>query len=138
MLKICRDSSCVPLEMIFKQAPFTGVFPSEQKKGNIVFIYSKSKKQNIKNYRPVSLLPICGKIFERLIFNEMLSYFSANKLISKNQCVFQHGDFCINQLLSTTHKNFTSFDNGLDFRSVFLDIPKAFDKILAQRVYFQI
>ena len=118
MLKICGDSICVPLEMIFKQALLTGVFPSEWKKGNIVPIHKKGDKQNIKNYRPVSLLPICGKIFERLIFNEMFIYFSANKLISKNQSGFQPGDSCINQLLSITHKIFTSFDNGLEVRSV--------------------
>ena len=66
VLKICGDSICVPLETSFKQALLTGVFRSEWKKGNIVPIHTKSDKQNIKNYRPVSLLPICGKIFERL------------------------------------------------------------------------
>ena len=83
-----------------------------KKKGNITPIHKKGHKQNIKNYRPVSLLPICGKIFERLIFNEMFIYFSANKLTSKNQSGFQSSDSCINQLLSITHEIFTSFDNG--------------------------
>ena len=138
MLKICRDSICVPLEMIFKQALLTGVFPSEWKKGNIVPIHKKGDKQNIKNYRPVSLLPICGKIFERLIFNEMFIYFSANKLISKNQSGFQPGDSCINQLLSITHEIFTSFDNGLEVRSVFLDISKAFDKVWHEGLIFKL
>ena len=114
MLKICGDSIYAPLDMIFKQALLTGVFPLEWKKGNIVPIHEKGVKQNIKNYRPVSLLPICSKIFERLIFNEMFIYFSANKLISKNQSGFQPGDSCINQLLSITHKVFRSFENGLE------------------------
>ena len=98
MLKIFGDSICVSLKMIFKQALVTGIFPSEWKKENIVPIHKKGDKQNIKNYRPVSLLPICGKIFERLIFNEMFIYFCANKIISKNQPGFQLGDSCINQL----------------------------------------
>ena len=115
--------------MIFKQAFLAGVFPSEWKKENIVLIHKKGEKQNIKNCRPVSLLPICRKIFKRLIFNKMFIYFSANKLISKNQSGFQPGDSCINQLLSITHEIFTSFDNGLEVRSVFLDISKAFDKV---------
>ena len=76
MLEICGDTICKPLELIFKQAHTTGVFRSEWKKGNIVPCYKKGDKQNIKNYRPVSLLPICGKKFERLIFNEMFSFFS--------------------------------------------------------------
>ena len=64
--------------MILKQALLTGVFPSEWKKGNIVPIHKKDGKQNIKNYRPVSLLQIYRKVFERLILNKMFIYFSAN------------------------------------------------------------
>ena len=138
MLKICGDSICVPLDMIFKQALLTGVFPSEWKKGNIVAIHKKGDKQNIKNYRPVSLLPICRKIFERLVFNEMFIYFSANKRLSKNQSGFQPGDSCINQLLSINHEIFTSFDNGLEVRSVFLDISKAFGKVWYEGLIFKL
>ena len=93
MLKLRGDSICILLEMIFKQTFLTGVFPSEWKKGNIVPIHKKS------NNRLVSLLPICGKIFERLIFNEMFKYFSPNKLISKNHSGFLPDDSYINQLL---------------------------------------
>ena len=117
MLKIWGDSICVPLEMIFKQAVLTGVFPSEWKKGNIVPIHKKGDKQNITNYQLVSLLSICGKILGRLIFNKMFIYLSANNLISKNQSGFQPGDSCINHLLSITHEMFTSFNNGLEVRS---------------------
>ena len=94
MLKICGNSICVPLEMIFRQALIAGVLRSEWKMGNIVPIH----KQNINDYHPVTLLPICGKIFERLIFNEMFNYFSTNKLNSKNQSGFQSSDSCIKQL----------------------------------------
>ena len=65
VLKICDDSICAPLEMIFKQANFTGVFPSEWKKENIVPIRKISDKQKNKNHRPFFLLPICSKTFER-------------------------------------------------------------------------
>ena len=66
MLKVCGDTICKSLELIFKQALTTGVFPSEWKKGNMVLCYKKGDKQNLKNYRPVSVLPICGKMFKRL------------------------------------------------------------------------
>ena len=134
MLKICG----VPLEMIFKQALRTGVFPSKWKKENIVPIHKKCDKQDTKNYRPVSLLPLCGKIFERLIFNKMFNYFSNNKPISKNQSGIQPGNSCINQLLSITHEIFTSFDNGLEVRRVFLDIPEAFDKVWHEGLIFKL
>ena len=74
MLKICGSSIYKLLQIIFKQCIETGVFPSEQKKANIVPIHKKEDKQTLENYRPVSLLPICGKIIEELMFNKMFFY----------------------------------------------------------------
>ena len=82
----------------------TGIFPSEWKMANVVPVYKTDDKQNVKNYRPVSLLPIFGKVFERLIYKEMYSFFIENDLISSNQSGFKQGDSCINQLLSITHE----------------------------------
>ena len=106
MLKTCGDTICKPLELIFKQALTTGMFRSEWKKGNITPCYKKGAKQNLKNYHPVSLLLICGKFFERLMFNEMFRFFLANNLLAPNQSGFKPGDSCINQLLSITHETF--------------------------------
>ena len=100
MLTICGSATYKPLAINFKQCVDTGIFPSEWKKGNIVPIHKKGDKQTLKNYRPVSLLPICGKIIERLMFNEMFKFFIENELISSNQSGFKPGDSCINQLVS--------------------------------------
>ena len=78
ILKICGDSNCRPLSIILKTYFRTGIFPLELKKANIVPIHKKGDKQTVINYRPVSLLPICGKIFERLLYNEMLNFFLEN------------------------------------------------------------
>ena len=67
----------------------------------------------------------------------MFDYFSVNKLFSKNQCGFEPGDSCINQLLSITNEIFAPFDNGLEVRSVFLDISKAFDKVWHEGLIFK-
>ena len=75
----------------------------------------------------MSLLPICGKIFERLIYNSLFEFFIANELISSNQPGFKLGGSCINQLLSITHETYKSFDGAYEIRGVFLDISKAFD-----------
>ena len=75
MLKICGKSSCRPLELIFNECISNCVFPSEWKKGNVVPIHKKNDSQCLENYRPVSLLPICGNILELLIFNEMSPFF---------------------------------------------------------------
>ena len=124
--------------MIFNQALISGSFPSDWKKANIVPIHKKGNKQILRNYRPVSLLPICCKIFEGLIFNEIFRFVLDNKLISTNQFGFEPGDSCINQLLSITHEIYKSFDDGLEVRSVFLDISKAFDKVWHEGVIFKL
>ena len=65
-----------------------------------------------KNFRPVSLHPVCGKVFERLIYNNMFSFFSENDLISPKQSGFRPGDSCTNQLLSIAHEILSVFDDG--------------------------
>ena len=82
----------------------------------------------MENYCPLSLLPICGKIFERLIYNSLFEFLIANELISSNQSGFKPNDSCINQLFSITHEIYKSLDDGYEVRGVFLDISKTFDK----------
>ena len=59
----------------------------------------------------------------------MFKFFAENELISSSQSGFKRGDSCINQLLSITHEIYSSFDEGLEVRSVFLNISKIFDKV---------
>ena len=90
----------------------SGIFPTELKKANVVPIYKRDDKQNVKNYRSVSLRPIFGKIFERLIYKEMYSFFTENDLISSNQLGFKLGDSCINKLSSITNDIYQSLAQG--------------------------
>ena len=69
------------------------------------------------------------RILVRLLFNEMFLFFIKNGLILQNQSGFKLGETCVNQLLSITHEIYKSFDDGLDVRSVFLNILKALDKV---------
>ena len=106
------------------------MFPDIWRKSNIFCIHKKSDKQTINNYRPVSLLPVCGKIFERLIFDSLYKYLEDNKLLLVHQYVFRSNDSCVNQLLSIVHKLYkTNTYPTLETRGVFLDMSKAFDKV---------
>ena len=114
---------------MFQNSMAAGTFATQWKRANIVPIHKKNDKQIVSNYRPVSFLPICSKIFEKLIFNELFKIFEDNNLLSKHQSDFRPGDSCIYQLLAITHDILSSFDCNptLKTRSVFLDISKAFD-----------
>ena len=137
MLKLCGDGICEPLQMIFNQAFISGSFPFDWEKVNIVTIHKKDDKQTLKYYRPVPLLPIYGKIFERFIFNEMFRFLLDNKLLTTNQSGLKLGDSCISQLWSIfTHEIYKTFEDGLEVRSVLLDTSKVFDKVCHEGVIF--
>ena len=119
MIKICSTSIYKPLRLIFNHCIDNGVYPCEWKIANVVPIPKKGDKQTLKNYRSVSLFPICSKIFESLIYNEMFRFFLDKGLISANQSGFKPGDSCINQLLSIMHNIYKSFDDGYEVRCAF-------------------
>ena len=129
MLKICGKLICKPLELIFQSCIKHGEFRNEWKISNVIPVHKKSDQQILKNFRPVSLLQICGKVLQRLIYNSLFEYFIGNDLISPNQSGFKPGDSCTNQLIYITHEIYQSFDDGFEVRSIFLDISKAFDKV---------
>ena len=128
------------LSIIFRNCLKAGYFPTAWKKANAVPVHKKGNKQILSNYRPVSLLPICNKLFEKIIFDTIFQHLTANKLLNPNQSGFMPGDSCIHQRFSITHEIYVSFDANpsLEVRGVFLDIPKAFDRVWHEGLIYKI
>ena len=128
------------MSIIFKNCLQSGSFPNNWKKSNVVPIHKKGDKQLLQNYRPVSLLPICGKIFERIIFNLIFEYLEKNSLLCPNQSGFRLFDSWENQLLSINRSWHSSFDQHptLEMKVNFLDISKAFDKVWYEGSLFKL
>ena len=137
-LKICGGSILKPLELIFKSCIESGNFRIEWKKANVVPVHKKNNKHLIENYRPILLLPVCGKILERIICNKMFEFFSENELISQDQSWFRPGNSCNKQLLCITHDIYQSLNDGLETTGVFLDISKAFDNVWHEGLLFKL
>ena len=140
MIQLCGNSIILPLKIIFENALKTGCFPDSWKKGIIIPVHKKSNKQIVDNYRPISLLPIFGKIFEKIIYNNLYSYLLQSKILNNNQSGFRTGDSCINQLIAITHEIYKDFTGNpsLETRGVFLDISKAFDKVWHEGLLFKL
>ena len=140
MIQLCGDSIILPLKIIFENALKTGCFPDSWKKGIIIQVHKKSNKQIVDNYRPISLLPIFGKIFEKIIYNNLYSYLLQSKSLNNNQSGFRTGDSCVNQLIAITHEIYKDFTGNpsLETRGVFLDISKAFDKVWHEGLLFKL
>ena len=79
----------------------------------------------------MSLLPICSKIFEKLIFDSTYEFLNKNNLFNNNQSGFRPKDSCIHQLIAITQNISSAFDAypSLEVRGVFLDLFKAFDRV---------
>ena len=107
-------------------------------KKQMLFLSIKNDKQLLKTYRPISLLPVCNKVLERLLYNSMFEFFIQNNLITPNQSGFKTGDSCINQLISITDEIYKSFDDGYEVQGVVLDISKAFDKVWHQGLHYKL
>ena len=94
----------------------------------------------ISNYRPDSLLPICSKTFEIIIFNPIFEFLDENSFLCSNQSGFCPFNSCENQLLSVVYDIYANFDrhSTLAVRANFLDISKAFDKVSHERLLFKL
>ena len=80
------------------------IYRSDWKKANIVPIHKKGTRQDKANYRPISLLPIFGKIFEKVLFDEICRHLCVNGILAQQQTGFRPGDSTINKLLSITQQ----------------------------------
>ena len=96
MIKICDKSLLKPLILLFKYSSQSSCYPDIWKRSNIIPAHKKIDKQLVNNYRPVSLLPICGKIFEKIIFNKIYNFLLEESLLNSNQSGFRPSDSCIN------------------------------------------
>ena len=105
-----------------------------------VIFNKKGKKgeRRLKNYRPLSLLSICGKIFKTLLFNNrMIKFLLKTNLLYQispdlNCVIFALISFYLSLTISE------SFAVGLEVRSILLDISKAFDKVWYDGISFKL
>ena len=126
MIKLCGNS--IWLNLTFHDFLNMGKFPHEWKKANVVLVHNKGNKQSLKNYRPISLHPICTKIFERLTFNKMFTFFLRTIWsLQINQDLGLGTLMLTNYLLLPT--KFKSFDEEFEVRGIFLDMSETFDKV---------
>ena len=109
-----------------------------EKKANVIPIHKKNCKNEITNYRPISLISIIGKVMEKCVHNHMISYINENQILCKNQSGFIQGDSTINQLLEISNDIGKAIDQGKEVRAVFCDISKAFDRVWHRGLIFKL
>ena len=66
------------MSALVNQSLSTGIFPEKLKIAKIIPLYKKNEDDDMNNYRPVSLLPIFSKIFEKVVQNQLYNYANNN------------------------------------------------------------
>ena len=120
---------CSVLHKLFSLSMQLQKFPASFKKANVIPIHKKDLKNVVANYRPISLLNVNSKLFEKIIFKYVYNYFRENFILSSYQSGFQSGKSTVTQLTEVYHEFCSAVDNNKEIRVIFLDISKAFDKV---------
>ena len=110
------------------------------KLAKIIPLHKKDDPLFCENYRPISLLPILSKIFEKLIYKRMYSFLEENKLIYNQQFGFRSNYSTEHALINLTEYIKNLLDSGNIVCGVFTDLEKAFDtvnhEILCQKLIY--
>ena len=129
MIKI-YDEINYPLFMIFHNSFNEGIFPEQLKVAKVFPIFKFGIIEEMRNYRPISLLPIFSKVLEIIMYNRTYQYFKENDMFFSKQFGFQVNNSKHHAILNLTDDILTSFEKGQFTLGVFIDLSKAFDTLL--------
>ena len=105
------------------------VFPDSWKVANVIPLQKPGDPTNVNNLRPISLLPLPGKILERIVHTQLIEYLEINKLIDVNQGGFRKGKSTMETVANFTDDILTGINNNKYALSIFVDLRKAFDSV---------
>lgn len=125
LLKIVEPVILQPLTNIVNRTLVDGRFPDQLKVARVTPIHKKNDKLDKKNYRPVSVLPIISKVFERCISNQLVKYFGS--IFDPRLSAYRAGYSCETVLLSITEELRQAIDRKDHAGAILMDLSKAFD-----------
>ena len=104
-----------------------GVFLSFLKVTKVIPIFRSGDKTLLKNYRPISIVPVYGKIIESAVKIELTSYFDSNNLFTKNQFGFRKKLSTQDAIASIINCTYQAMEQGQKVKITACDLTKAFD-----------
>ena len=125
-IKKCSDSLLLPLSIIYNQSLQLGLFPDIWKCAQITPVHKGGNKSDIKNYRPISILSLPGKILEAIVTDEL--FFAVKNRININQHGFFHGRSTYTNLITFVQNISEALDDRYAVDAVYTDFAKAFKK----------
>ena len=130
--RLLRDAAPVisqSLCNLFNYSLDSGIFPTDWKVAKVFPLHKGNDKNDPNNYRPISVLSAITKIFEKIVYCQLLDHLNANSILSENQSGFRSLHSTATALLHATNEWYEKIDKGLLNGVVFLDLAKAFDTV---------
>ena len=112
---------------VFNVSIEQGIFPDSLKIAKVIPIFKFSDKDNVSNYRPISILPVFSKVLERIMYNRVYNHLDSKGLLYEKQFGFQRNNSTEHTILQLTRDITDSFEKGEYTLGVFIDLSKAFD-----------
>lgn len=130
VLRELPEHGLVYLTQLYNAVLRTSFYPPQWKVAEIIMIVKPGKKpEHTASYRPISLLPIVAKVFEKLLLLRLKPIIENLHLIPKHQFGFRQHHSTIQQVHRIVNKIHKSFESGSYCTAAFLDIAQAFDKV---------
>ena len=129
LLKAISSSISIPLASVINKSFVTGIFPSTLKTAIVTPVFKKDDKQILSNYRPISLLPILSKVFEKIFLSRLLAFFTLTKFFTSHQYGFRKNHTTIDAVSKLVADTLMGFDKNNFTLAVLLDVSKAFDTL---------
>ena len=138
MLKLACPYIAESLSKIINICFFAGIQPTSLKYVNVMPLFKSDDKHSPSNYRPISLLSIINKVFEKIVFNRVQHFLERHDFFTEAQSGFRKNDSTTNQLIDIVHTITQSFDKNEETIAISLDISKAFDKVWHKGLLFKL
>ena len=129
LLKLLGNAISKSITLIINQSLRTGIFPDKLKIAKVIPIFKKDSKKLIKNYRPISVLPVISKIFEMANHEQLSDYFTTNSLFCKQQYGFMKNASTELAALELIDRLLNQLNAQKIPTNLYLDLSKAFDSI---------
>ena len=128
-LKLGSNILIYPRTIFFNFCVECGIFPDSLKTSKVIPIFKSGDKTDLNNYRPISLVPIIAKVFEKLLYDRVESFIEKHNILSTTQYGFRSNFSPEHTVLDVVSSCFDNIKDGHQTGLIMLDLKKAFDSV---------
>lgn len=139
VIKECKEQLSKILAILINKSLQTGTFPDRLKRSVVKPLFKKKGEMtDPNNYRPITLIPILSKIFEKVMHNKLVSFFDKFDILCRNQYGFQKNKSTTLATFDLVNNILKSINNNDYVTVLFFDMSKAFDFVSHNRLIIKL